>query len=338
MYTSEIKKSLSMQHLRIAVIIPCYNEEKSIATVVLDFADSLPEADIYVYDNNSTDRTREEALKAGAVVRSEPRQGKGFVVRRMFADIEADVFLMIDGDNTYDAKRSRELVQKLVEEGLDMVNAVRVEQDVESAYRPGHKFGNMVLTGFVSALFGQGFRDLLSGYRVFSRRFVKSFPATSTGFEIETELTVHALDLEMPIAEVETAFQDRVEGSQSKLRTYADGFRILWTIAKLMKRERPVVAFGFMAAVAFALAVYFVAPVAFTYIETGLVPRYPTLIISSGLCLVSLLCIGCGLILDTVTFGRREQKRLFYLSMPGIQSIAKNASDEPLNGETASSV
>lgn len=228
--------------LDIAVIIPCFNEAQGINEVVLGFQKSLPEATIYVYDNNSTDNTKALAEKAGAVVRDELRQGKGYVVRRMFADIEADVYVMVDGDDTYDASAARDLVQKLVSENLDMVNGAR-QATVESAYRLGHKLGNRVLTGLVQLIFGKQFNDMLSGYRVFSRRFVKSFPQSSSGFEIETELTIHALELQMPTAEIGIHFKDRAEGSESKLSTFSDGFRILVTIANLLRQEKPIVTF-----------------------------------------------------------------------------------------------
>lgn len=307
-----------LEGLQIAVVIPCYNEAQAIEKVVRDFRIVLPEADIYVYDNNSTDGTSAIAQKAGAFVRNEPRQGKGFVVRRMFADIDADVYVMTDGDNTYDALRAREMVQRLVADGLDMVNGIRVETDDSSPYRPGHKFGNAMLTWFVRMVFGRGVRDMMSGYRVFSRRFVKSFPATSTGFEVETELTAHALDLVMPFAEIETDFSEREIGSESKLRTFTDGFRILWTIIKLMKRERPVTLFGILAVLTFIPSISSYIPILFRYFETGVVPRYPTLIIATGLGVIAILCVVCAMILDTVTYGRKEQKRLHYLAIPGV--------------------
>ncbi len=315
----------SFDGFSIAVVIPCYNEGQSIARVVQEFAAALPEARIFVYDNNSTDDTVAKAEAAGAVVRSEPRQGKGFVVRRMFADIEADILVMVDGDNTYEAARAPVLVRKLINEGLDMVVGARAETKEAGAYRPGHKFGNAMLTGFVRTLFGHGFQDMLSGYRVFSRRFVKSFPATSTGFEIETELTVHALDLELPCAEVQTAFQDREEGSESKLRTFSDGFRILWTIAKLLKRERPVRLFAALASLSMLIAIWLSLPILFTYFETGLVPRFPTLIVATGFGTVAILAVAVGLILDTVTTGRREIKRLSYLAVPGVLAQLEKA-------------
>jgi glycosyltransferase involved in cell wall biosynthesis len=301
--------------LRIAVLAPCMNEEAAIAQVVHNFRAALPDAAIYVYDNNSTDKTREVARAAGAIVRSEPLQGKGHVVRRMFSDIEADVYVLVDGDDTYDAASSPAMISKLVDEQLDMVNGARKEQNV-GAYRPGHRFGNALLTGMVAFIFGDRFADLLSGYRVFSRRYVKSFPALSTGFEIETELTVHALELKMPVAEVETPYKDRPAGSTSKLKTYRDGFRILRTIFNLMKGERPLLFFSGAFAILLLLALILIYPIIVTFHQTGLVPRFPTAILSSALTLLAFLCLFAGLILDMVTHARRELKRLRYLEIP----------------------
>ncbi len=303
--------------LSIAVIIPCYNEAIAIGKVVQDFKEALPSADIYVYDNNSSDDTRAVAETAGAIVRSETRQGKGFVVRRMFADIEADIFVMVDGDDTYDASAAPMLVEKLVLEGLDMVNGAR-KPDSNEAYRPGHAMGNKGLSGIVRFMFGDEFKDMLSGYRVFSRRYVKSFPAMSTGFETETELTIHALELEMPIAEVETDFKDRAEGSESKLRTFSDGFRILWTIASLLKQEKPVYVFGLASALMALASVGLAYPIVAEFIETGLVPRFPTAILSTGLMILSFLSLTCGIILDAVTRSRAESKRSRYLMIPSV--------------------
>lgn len=300
---------------RIAVLVPCYNEETAIAKVVADFKAALPGAIVYVYDNNSKDRTVEMARAAGAVVRQEPLQGKGNVVRRMFADIEADVYVMVDGDDTYHAASAPQLVRKLINEKLDMVNGARVTQ-IEAAYRPGHRFGNVLLTSLVTMVFGRRTNDMLSGYRVFSRRFVKSFPALAGGFETETELTVHALELRMPLAEVETPYKDRPPGSVSKLSTYKDGFRILWMITRLVKEERPMQFFGVAAAVLALFALVFGIPVVVTFMETGLVPRLPTAVLSTGLIILSFLSLACGFILDTVTRGRREMKRLRYLQIP----------------------
>jgi glycosyltransferase involved in cell wall biosynthesis len=300
---------------RVAVLIPCFNEEVAIATVVADFRAALPDARIYVYDNNSTDRTRAVATAAGAEVRSERRQGKGHVVRRMFADIEADIYLLVDGDATYDAASAPRMLEALVNDHLDMVVGLRVQQH-KAAYRTGHRTGNSLLTGFLATVFGQDFKDILSGYRVFSRRFVKSFPVLSDGFEIETELSVHALQLALPIAEIETPYFARPEGSVSKLNTWRDGFRILGTILKLYRTEKPLRFFGaiglFLAIVAVGLAV----PVAVTYFETGLVPRLPTAVLSTGLMILAVLSMSSGLVLDTVTRGRREVKLLAYLAQP----------------------
>jgi glycosyltransferase involved in cell wall biosynthesis len=299
---------------RIAVLIPCYNEEATVARVVADFRAALPGATVYVYDNNSTDRTAELARSAGAVVRREPRQGKGNVVRRMFADIEADLYLLVDGDATYDAASAPALVDRLLAERLDMVVAARLGT-AEAAYRAGHRFGNRLLTGFVAQLFGRQVTDMLSGYRVLSRRYVKSFPALAKGFEIETELTVHALELRMPVGELPTPYGARPAGSTSKLSTFRDGFRILLTILLLFKDERPFAfftsAFVVLAAGSLALA----WPVIITYLETGLVPRLPTAVLATGIMLLAFLSLAAGFILDTVTHGRIEMKRLAYLAI-----------------------
>ncbi len=299
---------------RIAVLVPCYNEEASIEAVVRDFKAALPTATIYVYDNNSKDRTSEIAAAAGAVVRREPLQGKGNVVRRMFADVEADVYVMVDGDDTYHAPSASKLVAKLLDEKLDMVNGARVT-DWET-YRAGHRLGNIMLTTLVTMVFGKRTDDLLSGYRVFSRRFVKSFPVLAGGFEIETELVVHALEMSMPLGEVETPYKDRAPGSVSKLSTFRDGFRILWMIGKLIKEERPMQSFGLIALILALASFAFAVPLFITYYETGLVPRFPTAVLATGLGLLSFLSLTCGLILDTVTRGRREMKRLRYLDIP----------------------
>ena len=303
--------------LRVAVLVPCYNEEAAVAAVVRGFREALPSAQIYVYDNNSKDRTVAIAREAGAEVRSERRQGKGHVVRRMFADIDADVYVLVDGDATYDAPSAPGMVEKLVNEHLDMVVGLRVDQE-QAAYRPGHRAGNWMLTSFLSSVFGQAFKDILSGYRVFSRRFVKSFPVLSDGFEIETELTVHALELAMPVAEVETPYYARPEGSFSKLNTWGDGFRILGTILKLYRSEKPLRFFsmigGFLALVSIGLAI----PIIVTYLDKGLVPRLPTAVLSTGLMIVAVLSVSSGLVLDTVTRGRREMKLLSYLSEPPV--------------------
>jgi glycosyltransferase involved in cell wall biosynthesis len=299
---------------QIAVIVPCRNEAASISNVVHDFRAALPGATVFVYDNNSSDETAKIAREAGAVVRTELLPGKGNVVRRMFADIDADIYVLVDGDDTYDAASAGKLIEKLESDILDMVTGVRVPVDIDS-YRPGHKFGNFILTGIVSLVFGSRSSDLLSGYRVFSRRFVKSFPALTSGFEIETELTVHALELRMPIAEIETPYSSRPSGSESNLRTIQDGLRILRTILWLTKAERPLHFFGLIFAVLAAASVTLAWPLFTTFLETGLVPRFPTALLSTGLMLLAFLSMACGIILDTVTRGRQEMKRLHYLSI-----------------------
>jgi glycosyltransferase involved in cell wall biosynthesis len=297
---------------RMALLVPCYNEEVAIAKVIADFRSALPEARIYVYDNNSTDRTVETARAAGAFVRREPHQGKGNVVRRMFTDIDADIYVLVDGDATYDAPSVRPMIARLLAERLDMVVGTRIDQD-EAAYRRGHRTGNVLLTRFVAFVFGRAFSDMLSGYRVFSRRFIKSFPALSGGFEIETELTVHALELGLPVAEVETPYYARPEGSASKLRTYRDGMRILWTIVRLYRSERPLQFFSIIGVFLAVAAVILDIPVITTYLREGIVPRFPTFILATGLMLAALLSFASGLVLDTVTRGRREMKLLAYL-------------------------
>ncbi|WP_431285352.1 glycosyltransferase [Humitalea sp. 24SJ18S-53] len=303
---------------RVAVLVPCYNEEVAIPLVVAAFRAALPDAVIYVYDNNSTDGTMAAARAAGAVVRSETLQGKGNVIRRMFADIEADAYVLVDGDDTYDATRAPEMVRRMVEERLDMVTGVRITavEKQGAAYRPGHVLGNLVLTGMVRAVFGDRISDMLSGYRAFSRRFVKSFPALAEGFETETEFTVHALELRMPVGEVPGAYRERPPGSVSKLSTFRDGWRILRTILGLVKRERPMAFFGAGAGVLAVLSLALFLPVLATYLNTGLVPRVPTLIAVIGMWIVASLFMVCGLILGTVTRGRRELKRLAYLAVP----------------------
>ncbi len=304
----------------IAVLLPCFNEEAAIAQTIAGFRQALPEADIFVYDNNSRDGTREVAAAAGAVVRTEAMQGKGNVVRRMFADIDADIYVLADGDATYEAAAAPGMIERLIDTQLDMVVGAR-RSEVEAAYRRGHRLGNALLTGMLTWAFGQSFSDVLSGYRVFSRRFVKSFPVLSAGFEIETEISVHALELRMPVAEVVTAYAARPEGSVSKLSTYGDGWRILRTIAMLFRLERPLMFFGMIAALLFAIAIVLAVPLAVTYAETGLVPRFPTAILATGLTILSALSGFCGLILDTVVRGRREVRRLAYLSHPAPQRI-----------------
>lgn len=308
------------QRPTIAVLVPCYNEEATIERVVHEFRAALPEATIYVYDNNSGDRTREMALAAGAEVRVERRQGKGNVVRRMFADIEADAYVLVDGDATYHAPSVCEMVRRLFDENLDMVVGCRVHTE-EEAYRPGHQFGNAMLTGFVAKLFGRTFSDILSGYRVFSRRFVKSFPALSVGFETETELTVHALELRMPVVEIETPYGVRIEGSVSKLSTYRDGFRILRLILQLYKHERPMAYFAIIGGVLALLSVALGIPLIFEWLRTGLVPRLPTAILATGVMIMAFLSLTVGLVLETVTRGRKEFKRLAYLQVARFGSI-----------------
>jgi len=304
-----------MTEPRIAVLLPCYNEEAAIAQTVAGFRAALPSAAIYVYDNNSKDRTIEVARGAGAVVRSERMQGKGNVVRRMFADVDADIYVMADGDATYDAEAAPQLVRRLIDEQLDMVVGSRVTQH-DAAYRRGHVMGNRLLTGMLAKLFGRSFTDILSGYRVFSRRFVKSFPVLSGGFEIETEISVHALELRMPVGEVETRYFARPEGSASKLSTYSDGFRILNTIVTLYRIERPLLFFGAIGGLLALLALVLGIPLAITYYHTHLVPRLPTAIMATGLIILAALCFFAGLILDTVVRGRREVRRLAYLGHP----------------------
>jgi glycosyltransferase involved in cell wall biosynthesis len=299
----------------IAVLIPCFNEQQAIAAVVSAFRSQIPQAVIFVYDNASTDLTIDRARDAGAIVRSEPLRGKGHVVRRMFADIEADIYVLVDGDGTYDAASAPRLITALIHECLDLVSAVRVDSG-QKEYRTGHRFGNWLLTRLVAQLFGKRFSDMLSGYRVMSRRFVKSFPTLSTGFEIETELTVHALQMRVPIAEFPSPYSERPEGSSSKLRTIRDGVRIMRTIAYLLKEERPLVFFGMVSTLLVLLALVLGIPVVVEYARTGLVPRLPTAVLATGLMILASLSLVCGLILQTVTRGRIEMKRLNYLSIP----------------------
>ena len=296
------------------MLLPCYNEEAAIAATVAGFRVALPGATIYVYDNNSRDGTRAAAEAAGAVVRTERVQGKGAVVRRMFADVDADVYVMADGDATYDAASAPAMVARLLDEQLDMVVGSRIEK-AQAAYRRGHRFGNAVLTGMLARLFGRSFTDILSGYRVFSRRFVKSYPALSTGFEIETDICVHALELRMPVGEMETPYFERPEGSISKLSTYRDGWRIARTMVNLYRSERPPLFYGAIAAVVALVAVILAVPLLVDYLRTGLVPRFPTAILITGLMIVAVLCVFAGLILDVVTKARREFKHLTYLSI-----------------------
>ena len=299
--------------LRVAVLVPCYNEGATIARVVAEFRAALPQASVYVYDNNSTDNTWDAAVAAGAIVRREPRQGKGHVVKRMFAEIEADVYVLTDGDATYDAPSAPKMIAKLVAERLDMVCAVRVHEH-QAAYRRGHRTGNWLLTGFVGTVFESTFADILSGYRVFSRRFVKSLPVLSGGFEIESELTIHALELGLPVGEVPTPYYARPEGSTSKLSTWRDGYRILRMIVRLYRAERPLRFFGGIGVALAATAIVLAVPIFVTFMREGIVPRIPTAILATGLMVLASLSLVCGLILDTVTRGRRELKMLSYLA------------------------
>lgn len=312
---------------RVAVLIPCYNEEVTVAEVVSAFRASLPSAPIYVYDNNSSDSSAEAARAAGAIVRREARQGKGHVVRRMFADVDADIYVLVDGDATYDAPSVRTMIARLIDDRLDMVVASRADR-AHSAYRPGHRAGNRLLTGFVSTVFGRAFTDMLSGYRVFTRRFVKSFPLLSGGFEIETELTIHALELSLPVAEIPTPYYPRPRGSAAKLNTWRDGLRILWTILRLYKSERPQPFFaaigGMLALAAVALAI----PIIATYMREGIVPRLPTAVLATGMMLLAFLSITCGMVLGTVTRGRREMKVLAYLGQHPLESDDRRGTAE----------
>ncbi|MCR6684976.1 glycosyltransferase family 2 protein [Pseudoxanthomonas sp.] len=312
--------------LRIALLVPCRNEAATVAAVVADFAASLPQARCHVFDNASDDGTAAIARVAGAQVHPVALRGKGNVIRRAFADVEADVYLMVDGDATYEAGAAPVLVRRLLDEGLDMVVGARVDRE-RAAYRAGHRFGNRLLTRCAGLLFGDSFDDMLSGYRVFSRRYVKSFPAHAAGFEIETELAVHALQLRMPVAEVPTAYGVRPEGSASKLNTWRDGLRILGTIVRLFKAERPLLFFSLLSAASVALALVLAAPLLVTYAQTGLVPRFPTAILCSALALLSALALACGLILDTVTRGRTEAKRLAYLAIPATRGTLAATDD-----------
>ncbi|HEX5211363.1 MAG TPA: glycosyltransferase family 2 protein [Pseudolabrys sp.] len=311
---SAVNSSGNLSPYSIAVLVPCFNEEVAVAKVVKDFRAALPEATIFVFDNNSTDNTVKAARAAGAEVYREKRQGKGYVVRRMFTDVEADIYVLVDGDATYDAPSAAGMIERLLADRLDMVVANRVDRE-EAAYRAGHRTGNWLLTSFVAWVFGPSFNDMLSGYRVFSRRFVKSFPVLSGGFEIETELTIHALELGMAVAEVDSPYYARPQGSASKLNTWSDGFSILRTIIRLYRAERPLpffTAIGLMLAIA---SIGFGTPVVATYLETGLVPRLPSAVLAMGLMILASLSVAIGLVLDTVTRGRREMKLLAYLAL-----------------------
>lgn len=315
-----MKSPQSLRHrgLRVCVLVPCYNEELTVGQVILDFQRALPDAIVHVFDNNSTDRTAEVALTHGAQVSHVALKGKGNVVRRMFADVDADIYVMVDGDATYDADSSNAMIDKLLTEKLDMVVGCRVEQpELGAAYRAGHRFGNKLLTGGVRAIFGGQFTDMLSGYRVFSRRYVKSFPALARGFETETELTVHALELRMPIGETPTPYGARPDGSSSKLSTYRDGLRIVKTITKLFVSERPLLFFGLTGAALGLASVLLVVPIVLEFWQTGLVRRFPTLMLVTALMLSGIVSVACGMVLDTVTRGRQEIKRLIYLTLSG---------------------
>ncbi len=311
---------------QVAVLIPCYNEEKTVTRVVQSFRQQLPSALVYVYDNNSTDRTAELARAAGAIVYREMQQGKGNVVRRMFADVDADIYVLVDGDDTYDASSVTAMIELLCAESLDLVTGCRVTE-IRSAYRTGHRFGNRMLSGLVAAIFGRGTNDLLSGYRVVSRRFVNSFPALSRGFEIETELTVHALELRMPIADYDIDYRNRPPGSSSKLNTLRDGIRIVRTISLLTKEERPLQLFGFSALMLALLSLATGYPLIVEFLQTGLVPRLPTAVLSAAIMILAVTSLFSGLILDSVTHGRREIKRLAYLrfSAPADPAVSKPA-------------
>jgi len=304
----------------IAVLLPCYNEAVAIPQVIHDFRRELPNSKIYVYDNNSTDDTQKVAEENGAIVRSERRKGKGNVVRRMFADIEADIYILCDGDNTYDASAIRSMIQKLIDEQLDMVVGKRVETDPADLkiYRKGHRAGNRLFSTFVSSCFGRAFTDIFSGYRVFSKRFVKSFPVIAEGFDIEADMVIHTLDLRLPTAEVDTKYIERPEGSTSKLSTYKDGFKILSRIFLLMKDYRPLLFFSVIALVLILLGIGLGIPLLITYIKTGLVPRFPTAFLVTGIFVMAFTSFVCGLILDNTAKVRRELKYLKYLALPGI--------------------
>jgi hypothetical protein len=303
--------------VRIAVLIPCFNEEATIAEVVSDFMQQLPGACIYVYNNNSTDRTEAVAREAGATVCCEPLPGKGNVVRRMFADIDADVYVLVDGDGTYDAASAPLLIDHLLDNHLDLVNAAREPVSVQ-AFRAGHTMGNIGFSKLIASIFGDQIHDVLSGYRVMSRRFVKSFPALSRGFETETELVVHALELRLPVGELTTPYRDRPAGSHSKLHTIRDGARILRTIVALIKDERPLSFFSIIGAVLAVIAVIISWPLLTTYLATGLVPRLPTAVLAMGTMILACISVVAGMVLDTVTHGRRELKRLHYLAQPSV--------------------
>ncbi len=322
-----VPRGMPMKNPKIAVLLPCYNEEAAIRSVVSDFRRVLPGATVYVYDNASDDRTSEEAAAAGALVRHEQRRGKGYVVRRMFADIEADVYVLADGDGTYDADSAPKMIARLVEQNLDMVVGTRMDAGARESGDPfpgARRFGNRLFTGYVALLFGRQFTDIFSGYRVFSRRFIKSFPTLAAGFEIETEMTIHCLDLGLPAGEMATPYGTRAAGSASKLRSVRDGLRILGVILVLLKETRPIKFFSFLFAVLAVLSIALAVPLFVTYFETGLVPRIPTAVLTTGMMLVAFLCLACGLILDSVSRGRREEKLLRYLTIPSVSETLKS--------------
>ncbi|MBZ9997325.1 glycosyltransferase [Mesorhizobium sp. BH1-1-4] len=300
---------------KVAVLVPCYNEALTISDVFEGFRSNLPGAEIYIYDNNSSDGTYDIAVRVGAIARKEKSQGKGNVVRRMFSDIDADIYIMVDGDGTYDSSVARRLIDELCAGPYDMVNVARVPEN-SGAYRSGHKWGNKLLTGLVQRIFGEATTDMLSGYKAFSRRYVKSFPALSSGFEIETELVVHALDLRLPQSEIIAPYRERPVGSASKLRTYSDGLRILRLIGFLVKEERPLAFFSIVAGILGLLSLLIGGPVVVEFMNTGLVPRLPRAVLATGIMGAALLSLSSGFILDTVTRGRREAKRLAYLRYP----------------------
>lgn len=302
-----------MNPSRLAILIPCFNEEITIVKVIKSFQKVFPKASIYIYDNNSTDQTVTNAKKAGAVVGHELCQGKGHVVRRMFRDIDADIYLMVDGDDTYDATTAPHMVELLNQEKLDMVVAAR--QAKSHAYPAGHSFGNKMFNCILKLIFKSHFKDILSGYRVFSRKFVKSFPALTTGFDIETELSIHALDMNLPTAEVDSLYKERPQGSTSKLNTYQDGILILWRIFVLFKEVRPFVFFGLFSLLCVFLAGYLGYPIIDTYLKTGLVPRLPTAVLTASLVIISFLSLTCGVVLESLNRSRREFKRIFYLNV-----------------------
>ena len=313
---------MDLNDLRIAFIIPCFNEAPAIAAVIRACQAAIPQAQVHIFDNQSTDDTAGQARQQGAIVTNVPLRGKGNVVRRMFADVEADVYIMADGDGTYDISIAMASVERLVGEKFDMIVGTRIDKSADAAtYRKGHRFGNWMLTSAAKSLFGGEFTDMLSGFRVFSRRYVKSFPAHASGFEIETELAVHALEQRMPCAEMPVHYFERAEGTESKLSTYRDGWRILWTIARLFINERPLVFFSWISGLLALSSLCLALPLAITYAETGLVPRLPSAVLATGLMLAAMLSIVCGAILRTVTLGRREAKRLAYLSIPVLSGV-----------------